>query len=154
MHLGSFEICNDLSFEDPPHLVAVVSNGTVTCDDPSDLATQLEPYMKVLDYPEARASLLDLLVKHRRALALHGEPLGVTDKVKHRIVLKPNANPSYVPSYRLPHSQRVVVQNMIEGMLDDGVIQESCSAWNSPLFLVPKRDGTYRPVVDFRAVNK
>ncbi len=108
----------------------------------------------MLDYSEARASLLELLVKHRRALALPGEPLGVTDKVKHRIILKPNANPSYVPSYRLPHSHRAVVRKMIEGMLDDGVIRESYSQWNSPLFLVPKKDGTYCPVVDFFAVNK
>ncbi len=34
-----------------------------------------------------------------------------------------------------------------------GVIQESHSPWNSPLFLVPKKDGSYRPVIDFRKVN-
>ncbi len=35
-------------------------------------------------------------------------------------------------------------------MLEKGVIQESRSSWNSPLFLVPKKGGTFRPVIDFR----
>ncbi len=38
-------------------------------------------------------------------------------------------------------------------MLAEGIIQESHSPWNSPLFLVPKKDGSYRAVVDFRRVN-
>ncbi len=38
-------------------------------------------------------------------------------------------------------------------MLDEGIIQESYSPWNSPLFLVPKKDGSYRAFIDFRKVN-
>ncbi len=39
-------------------------------------------------------------------------------------------------------------------MLEQGVIQESHSPWNSPLFLVPKKDGTFHPVIDFQRVNE
>ncbi len=39
-------------------------------------------------------------------------------------------------------------------MLAQGVIQHSRSPGNSPLFLVPKKDGQYRPVIDFRKVNE
>ncbi len=35
-----------------------------------------------------------------------------------------------------------------------GAIQHSRSPWNSPLFLVPIKDGSFRPVVDFRKVNE
>ncbi len=42
---------------------------------------------------------------------------------------------------------------MVNDMLEQGVIQESCSPWNSPLFLVPKKGGTFRPVIDFRNFN-
>ncbi len=39
-------------------------------------------------------------------------------------------------------------------MLEQGVIQNSRSPWNSPLFLVPKKDGSFRPVIDFQKVNE
>ncbi len=34
------------------------------------------------------------------------------------------------------------------------VIQDSLSPWNSPIFLVPKKDGSFLPVIDFRRVNE
>ncbi len=39
-------------------------------------------------------------------------------------------------------------------MLEQGVIENSQSPWNSPLFLVPERNGQFRPVIDFRHVNE
>ncbi len=42
------------------------------------------------------------------------------------------------------------MDEQIDDMLQQGVIQPSKSPWNSPLFLVPKKDGQFRPVIDFR----
>ncbi len=39
-------------------------------------------------------------------------------------------------------------------MLEQSVIENSRSPWNSPLFLVPKKNGQFRPVIDFRRVNE
>ncbi len=39
-------------------------------------------------------------------------------------------------------------------MLDQGVIQHSRFPWNSPIFLVPKKDGSFRPVINFRKVSE
>ncbi len=58
-----------------------------------------------------------------------------------------------VAEYRLPHSQKAAVDTMVQDMLDQGMIQNSCSPWNSNLFLVPKKDKSFRPVNDFRRVN-
>ncbi len=39
-------------------------------------------------------------------------------------------------------------------MKAQGVIQDSLSPWNSPIFLVPKKGRSFRPVIDFRCVNE
>ncbi len=104
---------------------------------------------KTPDYPEGKPALLQLLAQYRHAVALPGEPLGLINRVTHTTSLQPDAKPSYVPSYRLPHSQRFVVQEEVDKLLSAGVIQESHSPWNSPMFLVGKKDDSYRPVIDF-----
>ncbi len=114
---------------------------------------QLPTHVKAPDYPEGKPALLQLLAQYRHAFALPGEPLGLTNRVTHTLSLQPDAQPSYVPSYRLPHSQRLVVQQEVDKLLSAGVIQESHSPWNSPMFLVGKKDGSYCPVIDFRRVN-
>ena len=155
VHLGSFTVIDGTFFQDPPSLVvAAVSTQPAHASDSAELAIQLGPHVKVLDFPEARPRLLDILATHRQALALPGEPLGVTDRVTHRIDLKPGTRPIYVPSYRLPHSQRKVSSGLVDGMLAENIIQDSHSPWNSPLFLVKKKDGNYRVVIDFRRVNE
>ncbi len=73
-------------------------------------------------------------------------------KVTYHTALQPGIQPSYVPSYQLPHRQRQVVQQ-INKLLQEGVIQKSHSPWNSQLFLVQKKDSSYCPVIDFHKVN-
>ena len=46
-----------------------------------------------------------------------------------------------------------MIQQKVDELLQEGVIQESHSPWNSPFFLVSKKDGSYHPVIDFRKVN-
>ena len=129
--------------------VAAISDN----QEPGSVQT-LDSLVTVVDYPENKPLLIKLLQRYRDVIALPGEALGATDRTEHNIKLKPGTKPVYIPAYRLPHSQRKVVDEQIKEMLDQGVIQNSKSPWNSPLFLVPKKDGTYRPVIDFRKVNE
>ena len=153
VHLGSFSVIDEASFQDSPPLVGAVDSQSTSSCSSVELITQLEAHVKVVDFPAEKHRLFDTLAAHRAAIAFPGEPLGVTDRVQHHIDLQPNTRPIHVPSYRLPHSQRQVAQTLVQGMLDEGIIQESYSPWNSPLFLVPKKDGSYRAVIDFRKVN-
>ncbi len=114
-------------------------------------ASSLGSFLKVSDCLELKGPLLKLLHQYRDVIALPGESLGTTE---HKIRVKPDTKPVYIPAYRLPHSQRQVVDEQVRDMLDQGVIQHSRSPWNSPLFLVPKKDGSFRPVIDFRKVNE
>ncbi len=92
--------------------------------------------------------------KRAVTVAFPGDQFGVTTYAEHNIKLKPNSNTIYINAYKLPHSHRETVQKFVTEMLEQGVLQESHSPWNSPHFLVPKKDGTFRPVIDFRHVNE
>lgn len=90
----------DRSFlQDSPTLVTAVSSQPANTCDPAELGTQLAAHVKVLDFPDARSHLIDLLVTHRQALTLLSEPLAVTDHVTHHIDLKTGTCRAHVPSY-------------------------------------------------------
>ena len=45
------------------------------------------------------------------------------------------------------------LENLCDELLEAGIIKDSKSLWNSPVFLLTKPDGSSRFLVDFRAVN-
>ncbi len=126
---GNFEVFDPSSLEEPsPFPVAFVS-AQPGDEDLSDVVTQLPPHVKTPAYPEGKPALLQLLAQYRHAVALPGEPLGLTKRVTHTISLQPDAQ----PSYRFPHSQRLVVQQEADKLLSAVVIQESHSPRDFPM---------------------
>ncbi len=90
--LGPFDIFDPSSLEESSPLpVAGVS--TQFDEDLSNVVAQLSPHVKTLDYPEGKSALLKLLAKQRHAVALLGEPLGLTNRLIHHIALQPDAKP-------------------------------------------------------------
>ena len=73
-------------------------------------------------------------------------------EITHHIELTSN-DPVRARSYRLPYSQRQLVEQEIDKLLRMGVIRRSKSDFTSPAILVKKKDGTPRFVVDFRRLN-
>ena len=55
---------------------------------------------------------------------------------------------------RLPEKHAITVENQVNEMLRNGIIQESCSPYNSNILLVDKKDGSKRFCIDFRLLNK
>ena len=77
---------------------------------------------------------------------------GHTDLIQHHIEMHPGVAVCSRP-YQLPEHKRKVVREELAARLEMGVIEESNSAWCSPLVLVPKKDGTVWFCVDYRKVN-
>ena len=105
------------------------------------------------DFPERTDELIKILETYRDVVALKGEKLGRTQNIKHTIVLNSNAKPFFIPNYRLPISQRTIVDELITKMKEEGIVVPSKSPYNSPMLLVPKKDGSFRLVIDFRKLN-
>ena len=104
-------------------------------------------------FHEGKLALKKLFTAFPGILPSKSRPIGETAVLQHEIKLTPGARPIRLPAYRIPHSRRKVLEAEITGMLDSGIITPSKSEWSSPLLLVPKSDGSFRPVVDFRALN-
>ena len=68
-----------------------------------------------------------------------------------RLVLKADAKPVKHRAYRVPFALDNVVNSLLDGWVkSDTAVHVRQAEWASPGFPVPKKDGTYRLVVDFK----
>ena len=84
------------------------------------------------------ASLRDLVVEYSDVFALDMSELGLTDLVSHTINTGDNP-PIRQPVRRTPFALRKKMEELVQNMMEQGVIQHSNSPWASPVVLVEKR---------------
>jgi hypothetical protein len=59
--------------------------------------------------------------------------------MRHSITLVTGTTPINTRPYRLLETQKAEIERQVDKLLDEGIIEESNSPWNSPLLVVPKK---------------
>lgn len=73
--------------------------------------------------------------------------------VAHTIPMEPGHVPPCRPTYRLAEPEVKECRRHVEELLTQGFIRPSSSPYGSPILFVRKKDGSFRMVIDYRAVN-
>jgi hypothetical protein len=84
------------------------------------------------------------------------EPKGLPPRrgIQHEIQLHKDFPLPNIFMYMMLVMENAEIKKQIQELLDKWVIMPSTSPCGSPIVLVPKKDGTWRMCVDFRALNK
>ncbi|KAH9780589.1 Endonuclease [Citrus sinensis] len=73
--------------------------------------------------------------------------------IEHRIDFVPGAAIPNRPAYRSNPEETKELQRQVKELMEKGYVRESMSPCAVPVFLVPKKDETWRMCVDCRAIN-
>ncbi len=98
------------------------------------------------------AAYRQLFYEHMEVFSKHKNDLGRCDLVQHEIHLK-DPSPVYIKQFKIPEVHATSIEEQVREWLKLGIVQPSRSRFNSPIFVVKKKDGAFRLVQDFRALN-
>jgi hypothetical protein len=101
---------------------------------------------------EYKEQYMKLLIEHHDVFSDNKYDLGRATTLMHDIELT-DTTPIYVKQFKIPEAHQKEVETHVLEWLKLGVLQPARSKFNSPLFIVAKKDGGVRIVQDFRALN-
>ncbi len=107
-----------------------------------------------LNVPEDQKSkYVSLFLKNHDIFSDNKEDLGSANNFEHNIKLKDKL-PIYRKQFRIPEAHQHALHKQIDEWVKIGIIEPCWSRYNSPIFIVPKKDGSFRFVLDYRALNE
>ena len=100
----------------------------------------------------AEATVRAIMDKYPNLISPHRNTSAKKTKVYHRI--ETGSNPATFSKTRQLSAEKCeIAKNEFRKLLEAGIISPSKSEWSSALHMVPKSDGTVRPVGDYRHLN-
>lgn len=107
---------------------------------------------------EEITELRKIINKNRDLFFQEGQQLTHTHEIQHQIITTVD-KPIYSKIYRYPQIHEEEITRQMKEMLAQGIIRESNSPYNSPLWIVPKKiDNSgkkkWRIVIDYRKLNE
>jgi transposase InsO family protein/predicted aspartyl protease len=148
------------SVDDLPHHIAEQASVPQGVDDlphpktgnivPQHLEILYQDAAKRLS-PEQCEVLRNLLCEYQDVFARDSQDLGHFTTIKHHI--QTMGPPVKLRMRRTPLGFQEEEEGHLQSMLNQGVIQPSCSEWAAAPVLVRKKDGSVRYCIDYRALN-
>ena len=89
---------------------------------------------------EYREEYLQVLLRHHEAFSDHKNDIGRARMLQHEIHLK-DPNPVYVKQFKIADTHKDYLEEQVREWLKMGIIESTLSRYNSPMFLVSKKDG-------------
>ena len=107
------------------------------------------------DLPEEdRTKFRNFLEEHHLAFATGKHNMGRLKDYEYEIKLKPDATNVCSRAYPVHPNIQQLLDDELDQQMKFGIIEESDSVFGSPVVIVKKKDGSIRPCVDFRKLNK
>lgn len=124
-------------------------DGNVTFNDLQDFKDQQDELLVHLS-PQQRVEVTDLLHQHQ---PICSDVPRVADVTPYNIVLK-SSQPVQQPYYRTSPPKRQAMKDEVQRLLQCGCVEKSSSHYASACFVVSKKNGDNRLIMDFRQLNE